>query len=104
MFTPDNGTVAFNVYGSRKVWTLEANIIRREVLNTPVGSFNSFVVKPQTRFEGILQAKGDVYMWFSDDEKRLPLKFEAKIKLGSLKGILVEYRLKEGGEKITSLD
>ncbi len=104
MFASDNNNIAFNVYGSRKVWTLETNIIKREVLKTPVGNFNSFVVKPQTRFEGILQAKGDVYIWFSDDERRLPLKFEAKIKLGTLKGVLVEYRLKEGEEKITSLD
>ncbi len=96
--------VSFEVYGSKKVWTLEANIINRELLKTPVGEFNSFVVKPETRFEGVLQAKGDVYMWFSDDDKRLPLKFEAKIKLGTLQGILVEYKLKDGGEKITSLD
>lgn len=105
MFLSDeNNMVSFNVYGSKRVWTLEAGIINREVLKTPVGNFNSFVVKPQTRFEGVLQAKGDVYMWFSDDDKRLPLKFEAKIKLGTLHGVLVEYKLKEGGEKITSLN
>jgi hypothetical protein len=99
-----NNAVSFNVYGSKKVWTLEAGIINREVLKTPVGEFKSFVIKPQTKFEGVLQAKGDVYMWFSDDDKRLPLKFEAQIKLGTLQGILVEYKLKDGGEKITSLD
>lgn len=99
-FNPQvSNPVSFDVYSSKKVWTLEANIINREILKTPVGEFNSFVVKPQTRFDGVLQAKGDVYMWFSDDDKRLPLKFEAKIKLGTLEGVLVEYKLRGGGEE-----
>lgn len=96
--------VSFNVYGSKKVWTLEAGVVGREQLKTPVGDFNSYLVKPVTSFEGALQAKGDVYIWFSDDERRLPLKFSAKIKIGSLEGMLVEYRLKDGSEKITSLE
>lgn len=93
MISTDGDRVSFNVYGSKKVWTLEADVIRREVLNTPVGTFNTIVVRPQTRFEGVLQERGDVYMWFSDDLKRIPLRFEAKIKLGTLQGILVEYKL-----------
>jgi len=99
----DNGNfVSFNVYGSRKVWTLEATAVKKETLKTPVGEFDSIVVRPRTRFEGILQEKGNVYMWFTDDEKRLPLKFEAKIKLGTLQGVLVEYKLRENDKKITS--
>ena len=100
----EQNVVTFNVYSSRKVWTLEAPIISRETLNTPVGEFKSFMIKPVTRFEGILQAKGDVIIWFSDDEKRIPLKLSAKIKLGSLEGNLMEYRLRTGDKIVTSLD
>ena len=31
---------------------------------------------------------GEVYFWFTDDDRKFPIKFESKIKIGKLVGYL----------------
>lgn len=79
------GTSAFiPVHESRKNWELEIQVLNKERVKTEVGVFNTIKVKAVVRFEGLLMDKGDVYIWFTDDEKRIPVKIKSKIKIGSI--------------------
>ncbi len=81
----DVGTSAFiPVHESRKNWELEIQVLNKERLKTEVGVFDTVKVKAVVRFEGLLMDKGDVYIWFTDDEKRIPVKIKSKIKIGSI--------------------
>ncbi|MBI5756229.1 MAG: DUF3108 domain-containing protein, partial [Nitrospirae bacterium] len=58
----------------------------------PVGVFNTIQIKPILKFEGIFQRKGDVYIWLTDDNRKMPVKMRSKILIGSISADLVEYK------------
>ena len=68
-------------------WETNLTVMNREEVNTKMGYMNAFKTKLETRFKGVLQQQGDAFMWFSDDERKYPLRFEAKVRIGWVAGI-----------------
>lgn len=75
-----------DVYNEGKHLSVEAQVLRREKLDTDIGEFNTLVVRPIARFEGILKTSGDSTIWLTDDERHFILRLETKIKIGYLVG------------------
>lgn len=83
-------TYTSDVYNEGKFITVKAEVLRREVLVTDIGDFNTLVIRPEARFQGILTTSGESKVWVTDDERHFILQLETKIKLGSLKGHIVK--------------
>lgn len=77
------------VFDNKKVWNVEVRVLRRERIKVPAGEFETIVIKPLMKSEGIFFRKGDIYIWLTDDEKRIPVKMKTKIKIGSITANLV---------------
>ena len=75
-----------------KVEILSAKVERKEVLSTKIGEKEAYVLKIFTKAKGKTIKGGEMTFWFSTDEKRIFLKFRAKIKLGSINGEILEYQ------------
>lgn len=58
--------------------------LRKETIETDLGPKQAVVVKPELTLKGVFKPMGDIYFWFSDDDRKYVLKIEAKIKIGSL--------------------
>ena len=58
--------------------------VRKEVISTDAGDFNTIVIKPEFQVKGVFKPVGDIYFWLTDDEQKLIVKIEAKIKIGTL--------------------
>ncbi len=87
-----------DIYHEGKRITVDADVLRQEKLETELGTFDTLVIRPITRFEGILQTSGDSTIWLTNDERHLVLQVETKIKIGYLKGKVIkiedpEYQL-----------
>ncbi len=87
-----------DIYNEGKRITVDAEVLREEKLDTALGQFDTLVIRPITRFEGILQTSGDSTFWLSNDERHLVLQVETKIKIGYLMGKVIkiedpEYQL-----------
>ena len=50
----------------------------REKVQTPMGTFDALRVEPKV-FNGLLKRKGRMLIWFSADERQLPLRIKAMI-------------------------
>ena len=85
-------SVIIDVFDSRKLWQVEVQVLGKEKIETPVGAFNTLLVKPILKFEGIFQRKGDVYIWLTDDARKIPVRMRSKIKIGSISADLIEYK------------
>lgn len=85
-------SVMIDVFDSKKLWQVEVQVLGKEKIETPVGSFNTVQVKPILKFEGIFQRKGDVYIWLTDDNRKMPVRMRSKIKIGSISADLIEYK------------
>jgi len=59
----------------------------REKVQTPMGTFDALRVEPKV-FGGLLKRKGRMLIWFSADDRQLPLRINAMISVGSIIGTL----------------
>lgn len=81
-----------SVFDSKRVWNIEVKVLGKEVVDSPAGpagKFNTFVIKPLLKSEGIFSRKGDIHIWLSDDKKKIPVRLKSKIPVGSVTAVLV---------------
>jgi len=82
-------SVFVDMFDSNKLWNVEVKVLRKEKIETKLGRFDTIVIKPLMQSEGIFYRKGDMYIWLTDDEKRIPVKLQTKVAVGSVTATLV---------------
>ena len=82
----------FPVVTRGKAWLLKVEVMGDEVISVNDHDVKAIRVKAETHFPGVLQKSGDINFWYAADDARRLLKFQAKVKLGSIYGELVDYK------------
>jgi hypothetical protein len=68
-------------------------VVRRETVSVPAGRFNTVVVQPSIRTSGIFAEGGRAEIYFSDDERHLPVLIKSRVsRVGALTMALKTYR------------
>lgn len=80
----DGDVTTFPVVSEGKNWDAVITVLRHEVIDTPMGPLKTIVLKPETKYQGILKKQGDSFLWVTDDDRRFMVKLEAKVKIGSI--------------------
>jgi hypothetical protein len=90
----------FPVVSEGKTWDAVVTVVGRGEMDTPVGRLKVIKLKPETKYQGILQKRGDSYLWLSDDDRRFLVRLEAKVKIGTVVGQLkkIEYGTRPEGQ------
>jgi hypothetical protein len=89
-----------NMYGGRKLYQISSRILGNERIRTERGEVDTIAVLPVIRRNGKPDNKGDLKIWFSSDERRVPVRLYAKfhkIKDWTLVGELMPSTAKAGG-------
>lgn len=89
-----------NVYAGRKVYQISSRVLGNERIRTEHGEVDTIAVLPLIRRDGRPDDKGDLKIWFSNDERRVPVRLYAKfrkIKDWTLVGELMPPAGKAGG-------
>lgn len=86
-------TLRFPMTTNGSQWETEITVLGREEVNTKMGYLRAFKCKVETRFKGVLQQQGDTFMWFSDDQHKHLLRFEAKVRIGWVAGVAKKIEL-----------
>jgi hypothetical protein len=81
----------FPVVTNGKLRNVRIQVVRRETIKTKLGEFPAIVVKPDVVLDGVLKSYGESFVWISDDDRRIILKIDAKIKVGSVIAYLKEH-------------
>ena len=81
--------VYITIFDSKKVYDVEVQVLRREQVTVPRGTFDTIVVKPLMKSEGIFYRKGEIFIWLTDDARHIPVKMQSKVKIGSITASLV---------------
>lgn len=82
----------FPVITRGSFWILKVEVMGEEIVTIMDKEVKSIKIKAETNFPGVLKKSGDINFWYGADAERKLLKFQAKVKLGSLYGELVEYK------------
>jgi hypothetical protein len=84
------GTSIFvNVLDGKETQRLEVKVVRREKLRTVLGTVPTIVIRPLVRSEGVFEGKGKVTIWLTDDARRIPVRVETGVVVGSVTATLV---------------
>ena len=77
--------VYIDIFDSNKLLKAEVSVLRKEkIAASGRGEMNTIVVKPDLKSEGLFHRKGDVFIWLTDDEARIPVRLETKIPIGKV--------------------
>lgn len=74
-----------------RVIILKTQMLGIEEITTNLGKKEAIKVLGTTTYSGETLKSGDMTFWFSNDEKRTFLRFEAKIKIGAISGEIDKY-------------
>lgn len=85
-------TYEFPVITRGKFWILKVEVMEEETITVAGQDIKAIKIKAETNFPGVLKKSGDINFWYGADAERRLLKFQAKVKLGSLYGEVVEYK------------
>lgn len=77
----------FTVISDGKLYTVHGRVVKREKVTTPLGTFDALMVEPQMASAGV-QREEQLFIWYSDDERRLPLRIRTEVKFGSVTATL----------------
>jgi len=72
------------IFDSKKIYDAEVQVLRKERIQGPSGEVDTLVIKPMMKSEGIFYQKGEMLIWLSDDDKKIPLRMKSKVKIGSV--------------------
>jgi hypothetical protein len=85
-------TAYVEIFDSNKFFRAEVNILNKETLQIPgIGEVSTLVIKPELKSEGLFKKTGDIFIWLTDDDRKIPVRVETRISVGNvvaeLKGI-----------------
>lgn len=83
------GTSYFiDIFDCKRLWSTEVKVLRREEIVTPLGRFKTIVIQPFLKSEGIFARTGDMFIWLTDDDRRIPVLMKSKVVVGSITATL----------------
>ena len=71
---------------------VEIRVKERETVEAIAGRFSAFKLETVSVFGGLFKGGGTFLVWFSDDAHRVPVKFEAKVKVGRVFGTVKQIK------------
>jgi hypothetical protein len=90
---PEAGeTITIDIHESEKNGKLEIRSLYRERVTTPAGTFKTIKVQTALPKESPLSSKGRIFIWFTDDDKRVPVLMETESKRGVVTVLLSSQR------------
>lgn len=87
--------VVVNVHEDGRNWAVEVYVLGKEKLKTSFGELNTIKIKTYPKYEGVFQNKGEIYIWLTDDARKIPVLMKSTISIGSIVSTLVDVRAGE---------
>ncbi|MBD3349129.1 MAG: DUF3108 domain-containing protein [Candidatus Eisenbacteria bacterium] len=84
-------------HADEKNYPLRINVLRRERVSVPAGTFDCIVVEPVMRVAGLFRHKGSLTVWLTDDDLHMPVQMRSKVMIGSISAVLSEFELAGSG-------
>lgn len=81
-------SIYINVLDSKKHHRIEVRALLRERIKVPAGVFDTIKIEPMVKPEGVFEGKRGAYIWLTDDERRIPVKAQTRVTVGSVTAVL----------------
>lgn len=85
-------TSRFSAVSGKKRYELKVLVHGKEKVESVLGKVQCIKVEPVLDGDGIFVSKGRIFIWLTDDDRRIPVLMECEIALGSIKAKLLEAK------------
>lgn len=91
-------TTVFPICTGKRFANVRLKVVAKEKIKTPFGKIETFKIEPSAELnvKGVFHRQGKVFIWVTTDKSHLPVKVKAKVKIGSVKAILVKAIYNKG--------
>jgi hypothetical protein len=72
-------------------YDLVVRVLGRQQLEVAAGTFNTVVIEPLVREGGLIKSEGRIVVWLTDDERKIPIRVNTKVVIGSIDTELKGY-------------
>ncbi|MES2962488.1 MAG: DUF3108 domain-containing protein [Bdellovibrionota bacterium] len=86
--------IQFRIAHEKENLVMTTEVLRRERISTPAGTFDTVVLKPSIALDGIFKPVGDIFVWLTDDDRKFIVRLESKIKIGKI--VAVAKKIEKG--------
>ncbi len=89
-------SVNISMFDSNRFLNTEVKVLRREKVKLNSGEeVSAIVVEPVLNSEGLFKRSGTILIWLTDDQRRMPVRMETKLKIGWVTAVLKSYSVKD---------
>ena len=74
-------TYTLNRYFKENGNPVTVKVLRREQVTVPAGTFQTIVVQPLIKTDGLFGDDGQAEVYFTDDDRRIPVQIKSKVKI-----------------------
>jgi hypothetical protein len=85
--------VGFPLADAMRTVTVTMKVEGREEIKTPAGTFQTVRVQP-TAEEGVVKNRGNIWIWYTDDARHMPVQIRARLFWGTITFHLQSVELK----------
>lgn len=75
--------VGFPLADSMRTVTVQMKVEGKEEVKTPAGTFQTVRVQP-TAEEGVVKNRGNIWIWYTDDARHMPVQIRARLFWGTI--------------------
>ncbi len=72
-------------------YVLEVKYKGKQQVEVKAGKFNCIIVEPIIQEGGLFKSEGTLYIWLTDDKRKIPVMVKSKILIGSITAELTKY-------------
>lgn len=87
--------IMVNVHEDGKTWSVEVQTLGREKIKTVLGEFDAIKIKTYPRYEGVFRNRAEIYIWLTDDSRKIPVLMKSAISIGTIVATLVDLQAGE---------
>ena len=74
-----------------KVYNLDVKYLGKEIVEVPAGKFECIIVEPLVKEGGLFKHEGNIIVWLTNDELKMPVKVRTKVVIGYVEAKLTNY-------------
>ena len=74
-----------------QTYPLDVKYLGRQAIEVEAGTFDCVIIEPLVKEGGLFKSEGRIIIWFTDDERKIPIKVSTKVLIGSIDAELKAY-------------
>jgi hypothetical protein len=82
------GKFLVTVSDNGAVKQIEVRVAKRETVESAAGTFPALRLEAVSGFESLFRTGGSLLVWMTDDQYKIPVRFEARVKVGKVFGTI----------------